>query len=74
MANDWLVSEEKAAKEAGMDAENYQVRVEQVVEPGCYGGKNSLRSQQRKKPLKTICFKMALKMPVWEAKKHDDNI
>lgn len=30
----WMVSEEKAAKEAGMDPENYQVGVEQVATGG----------------------------------------
>lgn len=30
----WMVSEEKAAKEAGMDPENYQVGVEQVATRG----------------------------------------
>ena len=38
-SNRWMVSEEKAAKEAGMDPENYQVGVEQVVEQGCNRGR-----------------------------------
>ena len=53
-----MVSEEKAAKEAGMDPENYQVGVEQ----GCNRG----RTQQRKNLLETICFKMALKNFFWK--------
>lgn len=43
----WMVSEEKAAKEAGMDPENYQVGVEQVVEQGCNRGRTAWYSNLR---------------------------
>lgn len=42
-----MVSEEKAAKEAGMDPENYQVGVEQVVEQGCNRGRTAWYSNLR---------------------------
>lgn len=43
----WMVSEEKAAKEAGMDPENYQVGVEQVVEQGWNWGRTAWYSNLR---------------------------
>ena len=45
------MTEEKAAKEAGMDPENYQVRVQQVVEPGCgAGGRTAWDPNSEKTP------------------------